>query len=190
MKAKAWIFVAAMVFLCGLAACKREASLSDRFFSGQRYIGFENLPEYLKAEDAQKEGCYVIVSSSDGGGELYGGKEAWTRFLEDSRAGKDAFLRIVQFLDEKAYVSDLLYLDDAYYFYDQESDDLRRHPYQYLRVLTGTAGMPEREITWYVLTDSMELTFKEAYRRFISSSMSEIEAIPPFEWLGFTFYLE
>jgi hypothetical protein len=181
------------VVLCvfGLVACAdREPDISVHFSEDGTYLGFEDVPEYATSDDALEDGCFVVVSDSDGGGLLYGGQEYWAQFLQDSGNGDDAFLRVVQFIDGTAYVSDLLYTGDTFHYFDAESEDLSDRPYQHLRELTGNAGSPEKEITWYVLTDSLDLSFEDAILSIVSSSMNVIESTPDFCWLGFTTYLD
>ncbi len=190
MKNRILIFICLTLCLFCLVSCLNRNEAANGYFSYNGiYLGFENLPEYKTAQDALEDGCFTVVSESDNGGALYGGSEYWTKFYEDSKNGMDAFLRIVHFIDGEAYFADLIYTDGGYRYFDFEYEDLSDRPYQYLRALTGMDGSPKKEVTWYVLTDSPELTYQEASRRFYSSSMKEIESIPDFRWLGFTTYL-
>lgn len=182
------------VLLAFLVSCSGETSgqggFSDLFSSDGIYLGFENIPKYTSPEEALSDGCYVITASSQDSGELYGGSEAWIKFLEDSSASRDAFLRIAYFIDGSVYLNDLMYSDNAYHYFDSEWQDLSDRPYKYLRCLTGRDGIPKKDVTWYVLTDSGDLTYEEASKKLYSSSMEVIESIPDYIWLGFTVYMK
>jgi hypothetical protein len=181
----------AALCLYGLASCTEPKSDTEQLFSEDGvYLGFKSMPEYDTPEAALEDGCLVVVSDADGKGSLFGGAEDWTQFLSDSGNGEDSFLRVVHFIDGTAYPADLLYTASASHYFDVEQNDLHDRPYQYLRKLNGTAGSPEREITWYVLTDSQELTFGDAWLSFITNSTDVMESIPDFCWLGFTSWLD
>jgi hypothetical protein len=94
----------------------------------------------------------------------------------------------VLFLKDGTYYVDLFYYDGYYYYFDCEYTDLSARPYLYLRALTGQDGQPLKDATLYVLTDSLELTFKDVTRSFYSCDLRTVTTIP-FVWLGFTTYL-
>ena len=191
MRQKLIVLFCAALCLCGLAACAGpERDLCRLFSEDGKYTGFENMPEYDTPEAALKDGCLVVASDADGKGALYGGAELWTQFLSDSGKGKDAFLRIITFIDGTPHACDLLYTGGAYHDFDAEWTDLSDRPYQYLRKLTGTAGSPPKDTSWYVLTDSEDLTFDDAYLSFITDSTETMNSIPEFCWLGFAIYLD
>lgn len=155
----------------------------------KRYTGFDNLPGKYTPEQAVADGCFVVVGGKDVNVRsfLYGGAERWQEFLDTSERGKDASLRVVFFLDGTPYYNDLFFVKGAYRHFDSELKAWDR-PYRYLRALSGWDGNPSREVTMYVLTDSMELTYGDVRQYFISSSTLNRTSIP-FVWLGFTTYL-
>ncbi len=184
--------VAAAVILI-TCACGREKSSCDpgELIKNGVYVGFEDAKEYATPEEALDDGCLVIVSDASGGS-LYGGEEHWESFLRDSRSGDDAILRVVHFIGEKAYRNDYLYIGGTYhYFYSGEDSEMTEdRPFSYLRRLDGQNGEPKRHVTWYVLTDSSELTYDLARLKIISSSTDVINAIPQYVWLSFTIYID
>lgn len=167
------------VIILILTACSTSSD------SGE-YTGFSDIPEHYTAWQASEDGCLVITDSV-----LYAGAEGWQSFLEESEAGKDAFLRIVQFIEEDVYYEDLYYEDGTYLLYadDQESGTRLEGSFTYLRALTGKLGNAQKETTLYVLTDSLELTCEDVLWTFASSNLKTVTDIP-FVWLDFTTYLD
>ena len=51
------------------------------------------------------------------------------------------------------------------------------------------SGNPKRENDFYVLTDSLELTYRDVEWSFLSSNLDTVTKIP-FRWLGFTVYMK
>ena len=148
------------------------------------YTGFADIPSDLTADDAAKQGWYVIEEST-----LISGTEAWQEFLATSEDGKNAFLRVAHFIGEEFFYTDLYHIDGMYYFCLNNNGDIAPlGKYTYLRALTDLWGNPKKEHTLYVLTDSLELTHHDVTWSWLSSSIYNVTDIP-FYWLGFTTYL-
>lgn len=190
---RAAIVVVAAAIMFITCSCGGEKSSCDagELIKDGVYIGFENAKEYATPVEALDDGCLVIVSGSSGGS-LYGGEEHWEKFLRDSRGGDDAILRVVHFIGGKAYRNDYLYIGGTYhYFYSGDDSEVTEdRPFRYLRRLDGQDGEPKRHVTWYVLTDSSELTYDLARLKIISSSLDVINSVPPYEWLSFTIFID
>lgn len=179
-----------MGVLCGCGQKKVPSTQIPAVGIDVVYEGFDSAKDYQDPEKALQDGYYVVVcNDKEDSDSLYGGAEYWNEFLEDSEQGREAFLRIASFIDGKFYESHLIYSDGYYYYFHAEQEDLTCRPYQYLRKLTGRDGIPKKDVTWFVLTDSLELTYEQAALRFYSSSLEEIKSIPDYQWLGFTIYL-
>ena len=149
------------------------------------YTGFADIPSDLTADDAVKQGWYVIEEST-----LIAGTEVWQDFLATSEDGEDAFLRVAHFIGEEVFYIDLYHIDGLYYFCKNDNGTVSLvGKYTYLRALTDLWGNPLREHTLYVLTDSLELTHHDVTWSWLSSSTYNVTDIP-FYWLGFTTYLD
>ena len=155
------------------------------------YTGFSNLPETYTAEDAERDGCYVVVSALDPNDKendlgLVAGAEVWEKFYEDSQGERDAYMRVVHFVDGKPYYTDLYYVDGEYLMFDLNDElGLRAYaPQKYLRELKEEIN--GLDATMYVLTNETEITYRDVEREFTSSSVYIDHK--QFFWLGFTTY--
>lgn len=62
--------------------------------------------------------------------------------------------------------------------------------YPYLLTLSGRGGNPEKDITYYILSESGAVTYDEVWNSYISSTFYPDDPdAPDWEWLGFTVYL-
>ena len=175
------------VFLFLLAACGQNPADTITLPTDDNgaYTGFADIPSDLTADDAVKQGWYVIEESK-----LITGTEAWQEFLATSEDGEDAFLRVAHFIGEEVFYTDLYHIDGLYYFCKNDNGAVSLvGKYTYLRALTDLWGNPLREHTLYVLTDSLELTHHDVTWSWLSSSTYNVTDIP-FYWLGFTTYLD
>ena len=88
------------------------------------------------------------------------------------------------------YYHDLYYTAGKYRIFDLNEYGISGgKEFRYLRKLDGIAGFPRREDCYYVLTDSLELTYHDVSWSFLSSSFETVTKIP-FKWLGFMIYFE
>lgn len=197
---KLFLFIGVIVMLLSLSACGSTKSENEyepilKLDDKGNYTGFLNLPEDYTPDKALEDGCFVVAEDSEkkGSPKLYGGKEHWDAFHDTSSKGEEAFLRVVTFLPEGIFYNDLYYSDGYYHHFHNDrntlSDTPKDRPYKYLRALTDKFGNPPKDSTMYVLTDSLELTFKDVMWSMLSSSM-EAKTKTPFIWLGFTTYIE
>ena len=139
-------------------------------------------------DQAVADGCLVIVSVGNDN-KLYSSQEPWEEFLTASKKGKDAGLKIVQYGDEGASYSYLQYKDGVYRYGDMNPISSKNPPVarKYLQCLKGISG--GKESCAWVLTDETDLTYKD-FEWYMFSSNSEVLESTPFQWLGFTVYLD
>lgn len=155
------------------------------------YSGFSDIADNYTVNDAIADKCFVIETAnfSDASSNVTG-TEYWQEFLDKSSKNENVFLRIVHFIgSDYVAFSDLYYSDGNYYFYEKnESGILKTGPYKYLRRLDGTDGNPQKNLCYYVLTDSLELTFEDVRHSIYSSNLDAVTKIPH-KLLLFTVYL-
>ncbi len=198
------IFCIAVVLLC-LVSCARNVgytNVADKFPNGKitisytedgEYAGFSDIPRSYTAEDAAEDGCYVVLSSLDANKEhpgLISGREAWEKFYTESADGHDAFLRVVHYVDDAPYYSDLYYVDGEYRLFEL-SDEVgltATIPRKHLLRLTDTIN--GREAVTYVLADDTTMTYRDFERTLTASTIVHGEWGGKFTWLGFTTYLK
>lgn len=177
--------------LFSFCACSEIKQIKEPAYKANGdYSGFSDIPDNYTPQKAKEDGCFVIVSAdeNDTKSKVYG-KNQWQSFFESSNKGKDSFLRVAHFIGKEGYYSDLFYHENKYYQYTKDEYGIRlMGSYKYLRALAGEDGMPRKQVTLYVLTDSMDLTCNDVLWSFYSSNHETITKIP-FVWLGFTTYL-
>ena len=195
------IFLSACQMSGAGAEVTKTAEMAQKvptFDKNGNYTGFADLNQDSDPQKALARGCYVVDH-----GKLIGGKAAWETFLSKAENGETAFLRIankiypdqvvgVEIADAGTmFYDDLYYYEGKYYFftYNGPGDIRSEGPYAYLRELKGMSGNPVKERTMYVLTDSLELSYKDVEWSFLSGNMDTVTKIH-FEWLGFTIYME
>ncbi len=197
---KLLLITGVIIMLLTLSGCSRSKFLKKhepflKLDDKGNYMGFLNLPEEYTPDKALEDGCFVVAEDSNkkGSAKLYGGKEHWDSFLDASSKGRETFLRVVTFLPEGIFYDDLYYNNGHYHHFHHDrntlSDAPKDRPYKYLRTLTDKFGSPPKDSTMYVLTDSLELTFRDVMWSMLSSSMEARTKIP-YDWLGFTTYIE
>ena len=178
-----------LVIASGMASCAsgKETNKTPTYDGEGNYLGFSDITESYTPEDAAEDGCLVIDSIGDD--YTTSGYEKWERFVERAEAGENAFLRVVHFIDGVGYYSDLHYYDGKYILFETnpELGTNKICEFKYLRCLEGNIGMPgeQKKHFYYVLTDSLELTYADVSRTIFASSAAMASDIP-FKWLGFT----
>lgn len=191
MKKHALLFLLFLI-LFPFCSCSETKQIKEPTYNtSMEYSGFSNIPDNYTPKKAKEDGCFVIESEdeSDTKSKVHG-KNQWQSFFKNSNKGEDSFLRVAHFIGDEGYYTDLFYCENKYYQYTKDEYGIRlKGPYKYLRALAGEDGMPRKQVTLYVLTDSMELTCDDVLRSFYSSNLETITKIP-FVWLGFTTYLE
>ena len=198
-KILAIILILIVISVIVSCASGKETNKAPTYDGEGNYLGFSDITEGYTAEDAAEDGC-LVIDNTNGKNEhgatvieesnLYG-YEHWERFVERTEKGENAFLRVAHFIDGVGYYSDLYYFDGKYIlFNNNELGIYKECEYKYLRYLEGTAGVGENQKKhfFYVLTDSLELTYYDVSRTIFASSMSMASDIP-FKWLGFTTFL-
>lgn len=179
-----FLLLAGMLFSCS----KRDVSIS--YGEDGSYTGFSDIPSAYTAADAIRDGCLVIDTLR--GTSEAAGYENWQRFFARAESGENAFLRVAHFIDGIGYYQDLYYCNGRYTIFDfNEFGISEGESYRYLRRLDGYAGPASapKQDCYYVLTDSMALTYRDVSWSFLSSSSDSVTTIP-YEWLGFMIYFE
>lgn len=205
-----WIIVAAILVLAVMSVCfltdprnkpNDPSGVSTLFFGADdSYLGFSDIPEGYTSKDAADDGCLVIdiTQKPNEYGALVtdkentSGYEGWVAFTETASRGDDAFIRVAHFIDGVGYYHDLYYTGGKYTIFDlNEFGVSEGKSFKYLRRLDGIAGPASdpKEDCFYVLTDSLELSYDDVSWSFLSSDHTTVTKIP-FEWLGFMIHFE
>lgn len=142
------------------------------------YTGFTDLPMNYTPEQAEKDGCYVLVDS-----ETAVGEQNWKDFVKKASKGEDSNLRIVNITKNEIYFSDLFYENGYYRVFKSTSEDLKDHKFRYLLTLEGTLRNAATSGSVTILTDDKSLTYDDVMWTFLSSDTRYIKSIPPFKLL-------
>ena len=162
------------------------------------YTGFSDIPDGYTAEQALTDGCLLIDITQEPNehgvdvekSRRTGGYEYWRAFEASAEANIDAFLRIAYFIDGVGYYHDLYYSAGKYRMFDLNEYGISGgKEFKYLRRLDGVVGPQKKEDCYYVLTDSLELTYRDVEWSYVSSNLETVTKIP-FKWLGFMIYFE
>lgn len=182
-----------MLFMLS-SGCSSQQTLNNhkpifKLDKSGNYAGFSHLPTDYTPKEALEDGCFVVVEDSETyKAKLYGGNEYWEAFLKASSKGEGSALRVVTFLSEGIYYDDLYYSNGYYhhfYYYKNSSSDTQPDtPYLYLRALSSNPQNPSDGSTIYVLTNNLELTYKDVIGTMASSSLEVIKK-RDFDWLWF-----
>lgn len=201
-KIKNFTAVALIILSLILCACQNaENDIAPTYDENGKYIGFSDIPDGYTAEEAIADGCLVIDTVKTGVNE-YGvtlyetptteGYDEWLEFIDRSDDGKDAFLRVAHYIEGVGYYRDLYYKDGKYTIFDcNEYGVSEGETFTYLRSLDGYVGPvgSQKEDCYYVLTDSLELTYEDVSWSYLSSDHNSVTKIP-FVWLSFMIYFE
>ncbi len=156
--------------------------------------GCSNEHEYTP-EDAVKHHNLAIVYEED---EIYvyGGEEYWREFITKASSGKRAILQVHSFIEGECEIIQLSYMNGKYYYYTEPEEPyglctsfVEQSEYKYLRKLVGYTTMSHKKAEFYVLTDSLELTYDDVFHSLISSDLRTVTDID-FEILWFAEYAE
>ena len=184
------LFILLLLCACQGERPSRQAPIYD---ADGVYSGFSDIPEDYTVEDAAADGLMVIDSSLDTDREsLAAGYEHWEDFQAAVAKGENAFLRVAHFVDGVGYYHDLYFRDGKYTMFESspEYGITQKGPFQYLRKLEYEGDRENLQGScYYVLTDSMELTYHDVEWSFLSSNLTTVTDIP-FEWLGFLVYFK
>ena len=196
-------FITGTIFLMLLSmlfSCAGRGEPKIPYAEGGSYAGFSDITSDYTSADAERHGCLLIDIKT----ELneYGvninkevrtaGYEKWQSFVAKAEAHENTFLRVATFIDGVGYYKDIYFVDGKYTAFDlNEYGVSEGKTFKYLRRLDGYDGpMTDRQkASYYVLTDSTELTFEDVRWSFFASDLSTVTKIP-FEWLGFMIYFE
>ena len=151
------------------------------------YAGFSNIPENYNSDMAIKDGCVVIEhdSLSDTQPRVTAGYRHFEKFIKTAQDGQDCFVRVAHFIGSRGTYTDLYYHNGKYaYFKWDELGVSEGKSFLYLRRLESAI---DKDQYFYVLTDSMELTYHDVSWSYLASDASTVTKIP-FVWLGFAIY--
>ena len=198
-RTKLVIFAFVLALLLMLFSCSKNEGIISYGEDGS-YTGFSDIPSDYTPADATDDGCLVIDLTQ--GTNEYGatinekydtaGYDNWQRFLKKSESQEDTFLRVAFFIDGVGSYHDLYYCDGNYTIFAlNEYGVSDGSTYKYLRRLDGQTGpaSDRQEDCFYVLTDSMDLTYNDVSWSFFSSNIDSVTDIP-FVWLGFMIFFE
>ena len=104
---------------------------------------------------------------------------------EEAEQKKNSFVRVAHFIGSRGTYTDLYYHNGKYaYFKWDELGISEGKSFLYLRRLESAI---DKNQYFYVLTDSMELTYHDVSWSYLASDASTVTKIP-FVWLGFAIY--
>lgn len=133
-------------------------------------------------DDAVDNGQLAIIYEEDDA-RVYGGEGEWKEFLNNIENNKDCTLQIVSFIGDDYIMEQISFRNGRYYYYNSNKDDdmmlstVNEKEYKYLRKLTGITPGSNMESVFYVLTDSLELTWEDVFQSLISSNLETVSDI-------------
>ncbi len=142
-----------------------------------RYTGFSVVPEQYTPEQAAADGCMVLYELDE-----IANTSLWSQFLQDCAAGRDASVRIAQFYEEFASLTDVIYLHGRYHAFYSDAESTDDASFMYMLTLDGQLTGAERPSWVVVLTDDPGLTFDDVMNSFLSSTWQNGE-IAAFRWV-------
>lgn len=143
-----------------------------------RYTGFSLSTETYSPEQAAADGCVVLFELEE-----LANTVLWEQFLTDAAAGRTASVRIAQFYEDFASLTDVIYVGGRYHVFSSDSEFLDDNAYRYLLVLSGRPANAALDSWVAVLTDDPALTFEQVIGSFFSSDSSYLDTLPAFAWV-------
>lgn len=142
------ILLLGLLFCLGLCACDREEEPKEP------YKG--HFTEYLSEKKAGKEKC-VIWS----GQKITDNADLWEKFLSETRAGKDAQMKLASQYEpeEDIYIIKRLRMENGIYIMEVQQDG-NTLEYQFPHLLE----IPGDNCSYWILTEAEEMTYRELYR--------------------------
>ncbi len=189
---KRWISLLILVFLI-VPSLTGSGSAPTAFFRtplfpvNGMFWGFGPLDDGYTPEQAVQDGCFVVFTAGEHS-VLLGGEESWRRFTHAEETKQTASFRALFWEGGQVLCMDLYYDGSAYHFFRSDDGGQLGGVYRYLRKLKGTDGIPQQEVTLYVLTDSLSLTCEDVLWSFYSGNKRTATDIP-FVWLWFDSYV-
>ena len=163
----------------------RTANVDEFLLKSPSENAMMHAMETLSIQTAIENGYYVIDD-----GTLLNGEKEWGAFLDKAAAGESAEINIAHFLDSGTYLETIFYENGEYSLYKCNPETgYTKGSFKYLRPLMGYDGIPRKEATMYVLTDSLLLTFHDVWWSFLSSNTETVTKIP-FVWVGAATYMQ
>lgn len=143
-----------------------------------RYTGFSQAAEAYSPEQAAADGCVVLYEMEE-----LANTVLWQQFLEDTQAGRPSSVRIAQFYENFAALTDVIYVDGLYHAFYSDNESFDDAAYRCLLLLNGTLNGAARASWVAVLTDDPSLTFEQVMDSFLSSDSAYADTLPAFAWV-------
>lgn len=143
-----------------------------------RYAGFLFAKEEYSPEQAAADGCVVLYELEE-----LANTALWRQFLDDAGAGRPSAVRIAQFYEDFASLTDVIYADGRYHVFYSDSDSHEDTAYRHLLVLSGTLHGAARSSWVAVLTDDPTLSFDQVMGSFLSGDSGYTDSLPAFAWV-------
>ena len=145
-----------------------------------KYSPLEGMPLDYTPEQAQKDGCVVMVN-----GDVAYGKDLWWNFYMATQAGTPSGIRVLEYYDDPklgisapvSYLRDLAFDGTDYHIRWFEDVTEYSREYTYLRRFTANAESPNAAYTSYdryVLTNDRDITWKDIWKNLTSSMMPSV----------------
>lgn len=154
------------------------------------YIPYSELQGKYSLKDAKKDMCVVFED-----GKLTSGEESWLRFVDLTKKGKNASIRMAYYYsleEQKKHISDELYEEikdeyprlyftdlifdgDKYTTYSVEDGKEYIDKYDYLNHYTGDAreGATFSRYDCYILVNDKKVTYSELDKAMYSSDLND-----------------
>ena len=147
-----------------------------------RFTALEELPKDYSLDDAKADGCVIFED-----GDVTDGENFWDSFVEQSKTGKDAYVRYCHYytMDDSSgddsdpsemYVFDLTYDGDAYTVRWFENDEEIIRKYEYLMKYEDVPESPTAtytSCTRYVLTHDNTVSWDDITHGIYSSQFGD-----------------
>ena len=156
---KVTLFLLVLILL--LPACGSKTPADLRLDRDGNYVGFSDIPADTAALALERGSLVIDINGFSSMGPEEHNVEAWYDFLDKSRKGDEASLRVAVFNDGVGSYWDLYYRDDIYWLFQQnKSGEIIAEKYRYLHALSYTEKNPyfatEHTVTRYILTDDAD----------------------------------
>ena len=156
---KVALLLLALILL--LPSCGSKTPTDLRLDKDGNYVGFSDIPADTAALALERGSLVIDINGLSSMGPEEHNVEAWYDFLDKSRKGDEASLRVAVFNDGVGSYWDLYYRDDIYRLFRQnKSGEIIAEKYRYLHALPYTvenshSGI-EHTVTRYILTDNAD----------------------------------
>ncbi len=156
-----------------MEAAINSTEISAVSYNSDRSYSLTEKIEQANKERSEKEG-YVYLSYGEA---ISGGAEEWEKF-RDGTLDRLTIIEKTEYGEYSAEISETIIIRDGdvyKLFYDSDTRDSEpvREEYKYLRKLTGRLSGAAREGCFWVLTDSLELTYRDVAWYYLTSNTED-----------------